>query len=341
MTSFGELPTLSLTVTFRALEDQKLPPFLGSALHGSLARSLYRTVCAFPRRQTCEGCPLEKRCAYPALFRPPRVESDELRQRGVTDQSPRALVLAPERGWTRPSGNPVLLREGDLLPFRITLIGRGREELPYLVVALQRAATRGLGLSLRAPSVAPERAPMRLERIRTPTGCDVYRAADEKFHPPPDDEQMPVSGFAGDDVEIELVTPLRLKEEGRLATRVSPFGFFRTLGRRVNTLSLLFGSGRPMVNEEWIGERAARVTELESSTRLAHVRRYSSSQKQRMTWPGLLGRFRWTGEGLGDLWPILQLGEVVQVGKGTALGFGRYAVREVARVQTRLEPVSS
>ena len=37
-------PILTLTVSFRTTEPQRLPPFLGSALHGALARALYRTV---------------------------------------------------------------------------------------------------------------------------------------------------------------------------------------------------------------------------------------------------------------------------------------------------------
>ena len=40
-------PALPLTITLRTTEPQRLPPFLGSALHGALGWALYRTVCAF------------------------------------------------------------------------------------------------------------------------------------------------------------------------------------------------------------------------------------------------------------------------------------------------------
>ena len=37
-----------------------------------------------------------------------------------------------------------------------------------------------------------------------------------------------------------------------------------------------------------------------------------------------MGRLTWRGESLMELWPLLCFGERVQVGKGAALGFGRY-----------------
>jgi len=62
-------------------------------------------------------------------------------------------------------------------------------------------------------------------------------------------------------------------------------------------------------------------------TRLVHVRRYSVRQGQKMDWPGVIGHFRWWGSSaLHELWPLLRYGELVQIGKGTALGFGRYAL---------------
>jgi hypothetical protein len=63
------------------------------------------------------------------------------------------------------------------------------------------------------------------------------------------------------------------------------------------------------------------------ATRLVHVRRFSSRQGQKMDLPGVIGHFWWRGgSALDGLWPLLRFGELVQVGKGAALGFGRYVM---------------
>ena len=61
-------------------------------------------------------------------------------------------------------------------------------------------------------------------------------------------------------------------------------------------------------------------------TRLVHVRRYSARQGRAMEWPGVIGRLRWRGPAVKELWPLLRFGEMVQIGKGATLGFGRYVV---------------
>ena len=57
-----------------------------------------------------------------------------------------------------------------------------------------------------------------------------------------------------------------------------------------------------------------------------HVRRYSARQGRAMEWPGVIGRLRWRGPAVKELWPLLRFGEMVQIGKGATLGFGRYVV---------------
>ena len=105
-------PVLPLRVTMRAAEAQLVPAFAGSALHGALGRALWKTVCAFPRRRECAGCPLFNRCAYPALFASCAPTIEGLEQVGIREQAPRPMVLAPEPGWTLPSGHPRLIAQG-------------------------------------------------------------------------------------------------------------------------------------------------------------------------------------------------------------------------------------
>ncbi|MFN8627784.1 MAG: CRISPR system precrRNA processing endoribonuclease RAMP protein Cas6 [Candidatus Binatia bacterium] len=321
---------LPLRVTFRTAEPQRLPPFLGSALHGTLARALHHTVCVFPKRPRCPGCPLYARCTYPALFETPANGDETLRAAGIRDQAPRPLVLAPEPGWTRPSGHPFALAAEAEIPVRITLIGRATADLPILVVALQRTATRGLGLRNSAgdEQSTPRRAALRLMRITTAEGEHViYDAATDAFSPPPERKVRPESIRGARTVSLTFVTPVRLKHQGRFLTTIAPPDLVAALARRANALSVLHGCGKSAIAEPTAIELAAGLVVEACRLRRVHVTRYSARQRQRMRWPGVMGEVRWQGDALRDLRPLLRFGELVQVGKGAALGFGRYEIR--------------
>lgn len=326
------LPRLTvLRVELRAMEDQLVPAFAGSALHGALGRALWHTVCSFRARAQCPGCPLIGRCAYPALFAPRPPAGAALSVAGVNDQAPRPMVLAPERGWLRPSGRPIVLRQGELFPFRLTLIGKAQRELPALALALNYLAARGIGRALEGPPAAPSRPrrpPLAVARIiAQPRGEPLYEdgrftvapARDLAWPIPPPEAHLR-------EVTLDILTPMRLKRDGRILSRPSAQDFFSLLARRANLLAQLDRPGAKLpADEHTVAASAATLQTLEAKTRLVCVRRFSATQGRNMTWPGIVGRLRWAGRALTPLWPLLAWGEQAQLGKATALGFGRYA----------------
>jgi hypothetical protein len=209
------------------------------------------------------------------------------------------------------------------VPVRLTLVGRAIEELPIVVVALRRTAERGLGVPL-LPRPGHRRGRLSLLHVGTADRSHtLWEASSDRYSPPPATE--PPSATDGRaKIRIELVTPLRMKHAGRLSSVLPPPLFLTALARRANALAILFGVGRPTVDEDEV-EGLAEGVQVEGATlRLLHVRRYSARQARRMEWPGLVGELRWAGSVLPQLWPLLRFGELVQIGKGTALGFGRY-----------------
>ncbi len=321
-------PVLPLRVVMRAGEAQFVPAFAGSALHGALGRSLWKTVCAFPRRRECAGCPLFSRCAYPALFAASAPTMLGLEQLGIRDQAPRPMVLAPE--WTLPSGHPRLIPDGTEIPFRITLIGRAIEDLPLLTVALRQMALGGIGKPQNHESARTSRyARAELASIVSENGGGtLYDAATELLSAaqPVMPNAFDNHGPVGSEVEIKLLTPLRLKREGKFQGRPSPVDFGLTLARRANALASLYGGGEHPIDEREVESLAREIESEPPETRLVHVRRYSARQGRNMEWPGVIGHLRWRGRALADLWPLLKFGEMVQIGKGATLGFGRYAM---------------
>jgi hypothetical protein len=201
------------------------------------------------------------------------------------------LVLAPE-ARTLDDG-PIRLAKGGWLDVRTVLVGRARAHASLLVAAMRAGLARGVGRE---------------------------RVAMEVLEAQAVEVTLPLAGTAA---EIELWTPLRLMSQGKVRSRFTPQDFVHGLVRRVQALSRIHGSGEELPAPE------ETALDMEcSDTRVVHVRRWSGRQKASMDLPGLVGRVVLRGD-LSGLWPWLALGEWVQVGKGTSMGFGRYRLRAV------------
>lgn len=302
--------TSTLLVRYVAAEPQRLPSFLGSAVHGAFGHALKRIACVRPRRATCSGCPDALDCGYAELFESRSSESVRRSLRGVQEQAPRPVAVAPDGPWPRFTAPGNLVDEGAEVCVRVVLIGRSVEFHRSLAVrALEDVADLGLGIT---------RTKGRWRRARLSPSVAIENDDDELVSASPREEVNEAS--------LTFVSPLRIKSGGTLLSRLSAEALLTALARRVNALSILYGAGTPCVDEDTIAAQAEGIRVADDRTRVVSVTRWSERQRRRMTWPGIVGALRLRGRTLGDVWPLLRLGERVQVGKGTTVGFGRYVV---------------
>ena len=316
-------PARAFRVTLRAEEPQRVQRFLPTALHGALGDALREMTCAFPSRPNCRGCLVESRCAYPALFDPPPSRDPVLLEQGIRTDTPRPLVLGAEPGWMLGDSPGVTLEAGDEVAVRVSLLGDAVSDLPLVSSALEAAARRGIGLpSARARDRAKARPRMGLVSIEEDSAPGLTPPAGEA---------------ALEQVDLELVTPLRLKVNGGISDSPSPREMVRALARRANTVARLRGHLAPL-EENAVEQLADQLECIPLDLRRVTVRRWSSRQRSRMELPGVMGILRWRGPTLGRLWALIAWGEVAQVGKGTSMGFGRYRlVRGVERAASQPE----
>lgn len=274
---------------FRAESPGNLPPFAGSAWRGGLGRALKRLVC-IQRLRPCEGCALERGCLFTTLFDPRHDGTVALL--GRVDRMPPPYLLAPV------TPTPCDLRPGDPFRLRLAVVGRARHHAIYLLRALEEAAARGIGA---------DRVRLRLE------------AAEKEPAEPP---TAPAPG----PVRIELLTPLRLRADGRLIgpDRFRPEHFVRALLRRLSLLAACWGEPPRPLPREPFDDRLARLRTLPGEMRWVEQHRRSFRQHTRMRMGGLLGRFTLWLEPEDPLLPPLLAGQRLQVGKATTMGLGRY-----------------
>lgn len=292
----SSLPTVrTWHAHFRATGPGVLPPLPTTALHGALARALSEEVCLAPARPTCRGCPAERGCAYPRLFEPTISVPTELQKAiGITDEAPRPLVLAPEPPLVPTGVDRHRVAAGDRIAFRIGLADAAADTFPILVRSVRRAGRKGLGSS-------GSRMRLELERL-----CPV---GDPQPDSPPER------------ATLQLLTPLRVKVNGRIQPSLNAAALVAALVRRATLLATIEG---PPWQPTFQPEQVAAGLEVTSSLSIVAVSRYSSRQRRSMTWPGLIGRLQLSGPGLTELWPLLRFGERVQIGKATSFGFGSY-----------------
>ncbi|HCF57583.1 MAG TPA: hypothetical protein DFS52_06270 [Myxococcales bacterium] len=283
----------ALRIKLEARGAGRLPTLWTTALHGTLFSSLRELACFDSDRSDCTGCDRLGDCSYAALAEPP---GDPDKGEGVTDRAPPALVLAPESAdFSAPAFE---LERGGVIAARLALIGdRAIEHRSLLVGALNRAASRMHG------GTAGREGFLRLVSVE-----------------PVDTEHRPMPPRA----RLSFVTPVRLKSQGRIQSELDAEVLWRSLARRADSLSRLYGAG-PLGWDPAAPSPFALET-LES--RVVAVQRFSNRQKTSMTWPGVLADCLLTGDGLATAWPLLQFGSQVQVGKATSFGFGRYRLEE-------------
>ncbi len=346
----GAIRVAQFRFILRAEEPMRLPAYAGSTLRGGFGHAFKRAVCVV-RHGECDRCLIRQQCPYQYVFEtPPPADTEMLRKYPA---APHPFVIEPPLDGRRSYA------AGDSLNFGLTLIGRGIDYLPYFIVAFEEFGRTGLGRSHGRFRLAEVRGETRNGgperwvtiytgdrkilrddfRIRTggesaayPTSKieqgksgrkDSSEAADlgsSTF----DFRSLPQSADLGSSIlDIRFLTPTRLKFENSLASDLEFHILIRNLLRRLSVLSYFHCGKRLDLDFKGLIERAKGVTKVESSLRWVDWERYSARQQSTMLMGGLVGAVTFEGP-LAEFLPLLRLGELVHVGKGTVFGLGLY-----------------
>ncbi len=290
----GPLPIVRLSLTFRALDPVALPPYAGSTWRGALGQALRRTVCVCPG-MACRSCMLRGSCWYARLYETPARQDCGLLAGYSDAPHPMVPVMAPLGG---------ACAVGDRLRLELSLFGRAREAVPYLVQAAQRMAAFGLGRG-RGKLVLEA-----WEPLQGPAGS---------WEPP--QPRFPV--------RLRIETPLRLRVRNRVLgpAEFTLRPFVTALLRRYSLLDCHHGDGGLDWDYKALAERADALEFSERELAWFRWSRYSSRQQRHIDMDGLVGTLLLRP--CPELWSLLWAGQWLHVGKGASMGMGRY----------RLEPV--
>ena len=298
-------------------QDAILPTFKGSTFRGVFGLALKRVVCAL-KRQECAGCLLKSRCVYAMCFENPDGSNSEEEPEPGKPSPPHPFVIEP------PLTSETCLRKGEAFDFTLILLGWANDYLPYFVYAFEQMGKMGIGRR-----VGGRRAGFYLERITC--GDETIYLAEQKtlaldvrvdLHLDDPRPNLPEVN----EITVVLQTPLRLKYQNHLHSKLPFHILIRAVLRRIASLNNCFGEGEPALDYKGLVARAEEVETVDSQVRWYDWRRYSNRQEQAMLMGGLVGQVSYRGN-LGEFIPLIQYGEKVHLGKATAFGLGKIELR--------------
>jgi hypothetical protein len=303
-------------ITLECLNDGALPLYLGSTLRGAFGWSFKKIACAL-RREKCQGCILKSRCVYSYVFETPKeaVSADSGWWRRYPSVPHPFMIEPPER-------NTSTITKGEELAFRLILVGRARDYLPYFVCAFQEIGAQGLGAGrikfdlLGITAVGPGHSkPVYEAKTQDLAGeYPVFRASD-------------IAGAAKKRgaVKIRFITPALIKVGEQFSRRPAFKVLVRNLLRRLSALEKFHCGMEPKWDYAGLLKGAEAISIAESNLRWQEWQRYSNRQKQAVDMSGIVGEIIYQGD-FNRFWELLKLGEMLHVGKGAVFGLGKYKI---------------
>lgn len=264
----------------------------------------------------------------------------ELRQTGrhLLDREPFALLFDPSvaadpvaRRQFQLPGPPFVLQwpdplphgfeAGDVLPLTVVFWGEGRQRLGDFARVVRDLGPRGLHcgegrvelVGIEAMDAGGNRSPLwqpgeRLEWLAPP-------ALEARWYL----ETAPVDV----NLKLQFCTPARLLAEGRPLFRASFARLFPFILRRVTSMLHAHCGVVPTIEPRHLVARAATV-EVRENRLFWHDWRALEGEGERHDLGGLSGSLSIGGEAIGELFWVLGLGALMNLGKGASFGAGRY-----------------
>ena len=293
-----------------------MPPYAGSTLRGGFGHAFRKMVCT-QGPIDCRDCTLKAVCPYPYIFE--TAPFDGAQQLRTYGDVPRPFVIDPldTRGE---------YRRGESFAFRLTLIGRAIDYLPYFLVSFRELGEIGIGKG---------RGRFQLTQVLTDGEESIYDGNTQMVHNCNnalsfDDIQQEAASLPTDQLTVHLLTPTRITHEGQITDKLPFHLFWRRLIGRISALGYFHCGESLDLDFKGLIAQAETVQTVQTGLRWHDWTRYSSRQNQKMQLGGLVGSVDYAGD-LGAFLPFVALGAFLHVGKNATFGLGKYQLDKAWR----------
>lgn len=304
-------------LNIRPVDNLSLPAYKGATFRGGFGYAFKKVVCSVRNKQ-CPECIFKDKCIYAYVFETPLPPDAKMMRK--YPQVPHPFIIEP------PVDNKPHYTANDKINFNLILIGRAIEYLPYFIYTFEELGKMGLGKGRRTYNLIRVNAMDISGRVEK-----IYSSHDKTIK-----SKYPVIAFkdiAGeaeklpaDRLTVLFQTPTRLKFEGALTGKITFDIIIRNLLRRISALSYFHCGEELELDFKEVIEKSKNIKLDKSGIKWFDWERYSTRQNTRMKLGGIIGEASFSGD-LKEFLPLLKLGELVHIGKGTSFGLGKYVIR--------------
>ena len=280
--------------TLEATEDCMLPPYLGSTLRGAMGKALHQMLCLLPD-ENCQRCMHRWQCAYAYIMATGREETNSDGKTRI-QPLPVPYVIEP------PDEKNNAYSKGDFLHFHLLLIGNAISFTPLFISAFEKAALSGLG-SGRKPFLLRN-----VEQADNDLSMQIWAGGNQLINTPKpielNIENIAKKTIAG--VRLQLLTPLRLVDKGKLNQEPDFSVLMRAVFRRLDSLGQIHGQGKLVIDFRTYLEAATKIKASTGRIKWHDWERYSNPQDSFLKMGGITGEINYKGE-LAMFLPYLKM----------------------------------
>lgn len=298
------------------------PDFEGSILRGIFGSALRQVAC-ITGRVSCEGCRARERCVYSMVFESHVPRMEDRTSIGLTP----LYVIVP------PTSGPRELGAGDRYAFDLVLIGEARRHLGLLVSAWKRALSLPIGAASGSATlieVSVVDALGQTHPLMDRLGLDTGRPIPEHRTELP----LEMLGEWRSSSTLHWKSPVRIKREGVVLDEDSleASDVIIAVARRVLEVCRVHLGTDSKIDLDSIRQLTKDIRSDEKALKWVEFHRWSNRQERRMPMAGVSGIMHLNGD-LSALWPLLRLGEWLNVGGKISFGFGAYQLNSPESVE--------
>ena len=305
---FGDLPILKIRCTVRLRSNMLAGSYLGSAWRGLIGWEMKKHICPFDVRANCNSCVIKEHCPYYLLL------EKKTSFPGLYN-SPRGYIL-----YSSPldSDNCVFLD--------ISLFGSCTKLLALIVKCVLSGQKTGLGAmreayDLRAlEQILPDGSHVPIDFGQDQTPVTLETATLKEW-------LNSMDACRDSRMIIHLITPLRLRKQGKYLGDFELEFFLCCVARRLEALNCIFNNDKPIGKDVWsaLKRRFRGSEDTKSNVKWVDFGRYSSRQRAHILLGGLVGSVEMSEiDSLHQRW--LRAASIVHVGKGAAMGLGKIVI---------------
>ncbi len=296
------------------MKDQaQLPPYKGSTFRGAFGGALKKVVCAV-RKQECDECLLRGRCVYARTFECfSAAHTSNQTTKPHAPHPPHPYIIEP------PLDEKMDYAAGDSFDFDLILLGEFNDYLPYYIYAFEQMGQQGIGKHSNG-----QRARFELLTVAS-AGHELYSHTQRQLQvdiPPERLQFTPYTQAAQGMLQLDCVTPLRLKSNNKFSSSITFEILVRAMLRRISSTFNCYGDGEPDINYRGLVAAARKISVHDDQLHWQDWKRYSNRQEQTMLMGGHVGTITFQGE-FSQYLPLLELAQKLHIGKQTAFGLGK------------------